>query len=57
VFLACSPAALSCSVDVAGWRSVTAVVRLPVGFRELEVMGADQAAAIGATQRDFGAAV
>lgn len=39
------------------WVFLDPKVRLPVGFREREVMGADQAAAIGATQRDFEAAV
>jgi len=39
------------------WVFLDPKVRLPVGFREREVMGADQAAAIGATQRDFQAAV
>lgn len=39
------------------WVFIDPKVRLPVGFREPEVMGADQAAAIGATQRDFQAAV
>ena len=38
------------------WVFLDRKVRLPVGFREREVMGADQAAAIGATQRDFQAA-
>lgn len=39
------------------WVFLDPKFRLPVGFREREVMGADQAAAIGATQRDFEAAV
>ena len=39
------------------WVFLDPKVRLPVGFREREVMRADQAAAIGATQRDFEAAV
>lgn len=39
------------------WVFLDPKVRLPVGFREREVMGADQAAAIGATQCDFQAAV
>jgi hypothetical protein len=32
-------------------------VRLPVGFRTREVTGADQAASVGARQRDFHSAV
>lgn len=39
------------------WVFLDPKVRLPVGFGEREVMGADQAAAVGATQRDFQSAV
>ena len=37
------------------WVFADAAVRLPVGFREREVTGAPEAAAVGAKQRDFGA--
>jgi len=39
------------------WVFLDPKVRLPVGFREREIMGAEQAAAVGATQRDFQRAV
>lgn len=39
------------------WVFLDPKVRLPVGFREREVTGADQAAAIGARQRAFRSAV
>lgn len=35
------------------WVFLDPKVRLPVGFREREILGADQAAVVGATQRDF----
>lgn len=35
------------------WVFLDVKVRLPVGFGEREVLNADQAAAVGATQRDF----
>jgi hypothetical protein len=38
------------------WIFLDPRVRLPVGFREREVMGADAAAAVGARQRDFASA-
>lgn len=39
------------------WVFLDPKVRLPVGFGDREVMGAEQAAAIGARQRDFPATV
>lgn len=38
------------------WVFLDSKVRLPVGFREREVMGADAAAEVGARQRDFASA-